>query len=104
MIELLGYPKPLWYRSSTIGRAYKIREIDDRVEVEMDLPGVDKENVELKYSSENFTLQIRIKDLPDKDIYISRQIDSDNIKAELKLGVLKVTMPIKNTDRTIQIS
>ena len=103
MIELIGFPKPFWYRSSTFGAAYKIREIDNHVEVEMNLPGIEKKDVELKYSSYNFTLQVSIKDLQDKDILIAHQIDYDNIKAELKLGVLKVRMPIKNIDKTIQI-
>ena len=104
MIEnFLGFPHPIYYRSSTIGRACKIREIDDQIEIEMDVPGVEKGDITLKYVSENNLLQVQVKDLQDKDILIPRQIDSDKIKADLKLGILKVTLPILNTDKTIQI-
>jgi HSP20 family protein len=73
-----------------------------------DLPGVSKETLEVRVAEETLTIQGKAEHkVPGEPIYreyelsnffrqfeISDQIDTENIKADLKYGVLKLDLPI----------
>jgi HSP20 family protein len=73
-----------------------------------DLPGVSKENLEVRVDDEILTIQGKAEhEVPGQPIYreyelsnffrqfeISDQIDTEKIKADLKYGVLKLDLPI----------
>jgi HSP20 family molecular chaperone IbpA len=73
-----------------------------------DLPGVSKENLEVHVDDETLTIQAKAQHkVPGQPIYreyelsnffrqfeVGDQIDAENIKAELKYGVLKLELPI----------
>lgn len=93
-----------------------IKENDDAYMLEADLPGLDKENIQLDYN--NNVLSIRAEqevstEAKDEDSnYIRRErssrsynrqflikdVDEDKITAEFENGVLKVQLPKKEVD------
>ena len=85
-----------------------IYETDDEFVVQCDLPGVQPENVELRFERGELTLHGRISPRPQPADYlfeeygigdfhrsftIAAEIDADKISAEYKLGVLGVHLP-----------
>ena len=100
----IEYPYSFWSHNTSGTYTYTMQVKDDVVEVEVKMPGVEKDKVDLNYSSEKQSINIKIGNKVDHDIYLSRQIDPDKITADLKLGILTIKAPVKNTDKSIQIS
>ena len=85
-----------------------IYETRDGLILLADLPGVSKENLEVHVDDETLTIQAKAQHkVPGQPIYreyelsnffrqfeVGDQIDAENIKAELKFGVLKLELPI----------
>jgi HSP20 family molecular chaperone IbpA len=85
-----------------------IYETRDGLILLADLPGVSKENLEVHVDDETLTIQAKAQHkVPGQPIYreyelsnffrqfeVGDQIDAENIKAELKYGVLKLELPI----------
>jgi len=85
-----------------------IYETRDGLILLADLPGVSKENLEVHVEDETLTIQAKAQHkVPGQPIYreyelsnffrqfeVGDQIDAENIKAELKYGVLKLELPI----------
>jgi HSP20 family protein len=85
-----------------------IYETQDGLILLADLPGVSKENLEVHVDDETLTIQGKAQHkIPGQPIYreyelsnffrqfeVGDQIDTENIKAELKYGVLKLDLPI----------
>jgi len=97
-----------YYWSSFEGASslnYSAKEEDGTVRIEVEVPGINKEQLTLRYKSEDRSISIKISgDHPtEKKLYISQDIQEEKLKASLALGILKITAPIKNADRTIQI-
>ena len=99
-----SYPAPFYtYSSSTSGYSYKVFEQGQNIITEINLPGVKKKDIEMSYSADQSSIVISIKGGTPHDIYLSRQIDPDKIESKLDLGVLKITCPILNRDKKIEI-
>ena len=85
-----------------------IYETRDGLILLADLPGVSKENLEVHVDDETLTIQAKAQHkVPGQPIYreyelsnffrqfeVGDQIDAEDIKAELKYGVLKLELPI----------
>jgi len=100
---------PFWeYTNVTREHSYQQDETDEGLTLIIKLPGIKKEDIELKYYSKGIiSLVIKSDGDPviNQDIYLQRQIDSDKIEATLELGVLNLTAPSlgKDTDKIIEI-
>jgi len=104
MIKLLDYPRPFWEFSNHSYSSYTREEIDGEVIIKVKLPGKSKDDIEIKYSADSMTYTLFIdKNEHGHNIHVDRQINSDAIKAKLELGILTITAPILNQDKTIQI-
>ena len=104
MNTLFDFPYPFYrYSNVTYAPTYKTEEIDGKIVGTIELPGRDKEEIDIKYQSESRSIRVEVKDGPNFSIYLSRQIDSDNITAELAKGILTIEAPIRNTDKRIDI-
>ena len=79
------------------------REEDDKILLDIKLPGVKKEDIQLSYNQEHNYNTVFVKDKVDKTIGLYRTVDPDKIEAELELGILKVKAPLKNSNKIIQI-
>ena len=105
MSILFNFPVPFYSCSSeSFVRRWSVEEIDDKIVVSAELPGKDKEDVDIRYRSENRTLKIEVKGgTSPPPIHIPRGIDPDKIEAKLEKGILTIEAPIKNTDKRITI-
>ena len=127
LIDLFDDPFDSLQKLNPISNDIKVdvKETDTAYEIHADLPGISKENVELKYENDYLTIAVRQeenKEDKNEDKYIRKErrssytsrsfyatdIDRDNIAAELKDGILKVTLPkkepAKETKTTIAIN
>jgi len=93
-----------------------IKENDDGYMLEADLPGLDKENIQLDYSNNVLSIraqqEMSTEEKDEESNYIRRErssrsynrqfliknVDEDNITAEFENGVLKVQLPKKEVD------
>ena len=100
---IYNYPHPFFRFVNTSAPVYKQEEKDDKITIEIQLPGVAKEEIAIKYNSESRHINVTVPEKIDQSIYLYRQINPDGIKAKLDLGVLTITAPILNTDRDIKI-
>lgn len=99
-----NYPTPLWAYDNTSGPTFKREIKDDKIEVEIELPGVDKEDIVLNYLSEKLSINISIESKRiNKDIYLANQVDHEAITAKLDKGILTIVAPIKTNNRKISI-
>lgn len=96
-----------------VRRGWDVRETDDALKLLIDMPGLDKEDV--KVSVEQNTLVIKGEEAKESDVeesgrkYTGR-IDlpekvyrTDQIKAEMKNGVLKVVVPKAKEDERADV-
>ena len=100
------YLKPFWEWSNMTASSCLQEETDKGISLKIKLPGIKKENIELKYLSSGAINVTVISDgdvLVNQDIYPQRQIDPEGIEAKLDLGVLTITAPVLNTDKIIRI-
>jgi len=94
------------YTNVTREHSYQQDETDEGLSLIVKLPGIKKQDIELKYSSKGFINLVIKKDgdpIVNQDIYLQRQINPDHITADLDLGVLTIAAPSQNTDKIIQI-
>lgn len=90
-----------------------VYEEDNTYIIEMDAPGVKKENIELEYHEGNLTITISTKksETDNNKKYLRRErivvskcsrsfylgdIDENEIRAEFKDGILKISVPKEN--------
>ena len=97
------YPWVYNYTTFQNRASFHVTEEKDKVTIECNLPGIAKEEIELDYHGDKLKLHIFVKDKVDKDIWFTTAIDEENIEARLDLGVLKITAPILNSSKRIQI-
>ena len=74
---------------------------DDHYHITFEIPGVKKEDIELKITPNNFGLEAKRSD--GKLIYISEGVfrcdaDDKDVKADYENGLLKVTVPYECPD------
>lgn len=96
-------------------RNYRIEELDDKYIFEVLSPSVDKKDIELKYQDDTLLITIDIEELDneDKQFYgikskyrirnFPKNINSAKISAEMIKGVLTITMPKNDEDKTKNI-
>ncbi|NCC59806.1 MAG: Hsp20/alpha crystallin family protein [Verrucomicrobiae bacterium] len=100
-------PAPKTDRVFRIPRA-DIYQNGDNVELELDMPGVSKENVQISLEGNVLTLTGRVNEAPSewalihceslqrdyqRAFELGADVDLDNIKATMNAGVLRVTLP-----------
>ena len=102
---LFEYPHSFYksYNWTSPYRSYKVEEKDNKIIAEIELPGVDRDKIDVSYQSETGSIRVEVKDGPSFDVLLSRRIDADAITAELDKGVLTIESPILNTDKRIEI-
>ena len=101
---LRTYPNAFWSYSNTSSSTYKREVVGNNVEVEVELPGVDKKDISLNYLSEKLSVNLTIESKSiDTDIYLANQVDPEAIEAKLDKGILKIVCPIKTNNRKISI-
>jgi HSP20 family molecular chaperone IbpA len=89
-------------------RDLRIREHDGGHVLELDLPGVSRDEVTLERHQRQLVVHLR-KDREDGrklELPLSPKVDVNRIEADLKLGVLRVTLPKAETEQdtaTIEI-
>lgn len=98
-----------------------LRDTPEAFVLKVDLPGVDREGLELTITSELVTLKGERKDSPEgeSDCYVCREsfggtfervvplpqsVDADRSEAKLANGVLTVTLPKEKPRKAIKIS
>lgn len=93
-----------------------LKETDDEYMIEADLPGINKDAIDISYENNYITISAKRNDSKEdkKDNYVRRErrygefkrsfyidnVNENNINAEFKDGVLKVSLPKKDKDIT----
>ena len=88
-----------------------VKEDDEKVEVEAEMPGIKKEEIDISYKDDMLTVCVAREEekKEEKENYIHRErtsssmsrsmylknVDSDAVKAKLSDGVLKIILPKK---------
>lgn len=104
-MNIFEYPKPFWDYTNHSAYSYKREERDGNIVTEIQVPGKQKEDIEIKYSSENRSYTITIDGREySSQIYLIKQINPELITATLELGILTITAPILNSDKVIKIT
>ena len=96
-----------------------IYEVNDEIFVIVDLPGVDKDNLEISLEKNVLTINGYVSQEPpegyalayaeyeigdyERSFRLSNMIDQDNIEATLSDGVLKLRLPKAETAKTRKI-
>ena len=91
-----------------------IYEEDNKYVIEMDTPGIKKENINLEYEDGNLTITVMAtEEEHEKKKYLRRErvvvskcsrsfylgdINEDEIRAEFKDGILKISVPKENRE------
>ena len=96
-----------------------IKEKKDKYIIEMDLPGYEKENINLELKEGYLTVSAKVEKEENSDenekfvhkerfyghcsrsFYVGEQITEEDIKAEFKNGILKVTIPKKEEKKEL---
>ena len=104
MLPILKYWDS-WPETTTYDAYYSITQktVDGCLEIDVEMPGVTKEEIELKYLDNEEVISIFAKGKINKYIYPRGKIDIDKIEAKLDLGILKIRVPLKNNDRIIKV-
>ncbi len=99
-----------------------VKEMDDAFELEMDLPGFDKDEIKISLEDGYMTVNaVKGLDQDEKEkksgkyirreryvgscsrsFYVGENITEEDIKAEFKHGILKLTVPKKNPEKEIK--
>ena len=92
-----------------------IRETNDKYIVEMDLPGYEKENINLELNNGNLEISAKVEKEENSEdeekfvrrerfygecsrsFYVGEDITEEDINAEFKNGILKIEIPKKET-------
>ena len=112
--EFFGKKNPLYGKHAKNMMKTDVRETDDTYEVDIDLPGFKKDQIDIRIENGYMTVSTAKgldKDEKDKDgKYIRREryagsmsrtfyvgdIKAEDVKAKYEYGILKVTMPKKD--------
>lgn len=104
--------------SNYISNSFRVdlKETDDEYMIEADLPGINKDAIDISYENNYITISAKRNDSKEdkKDNYVRRErrygefkrsfyidnVNENNINAEFKDGVLKVSLPKKDKDIT----
>ena len=114
-----------FFKPSSLLRSYDsakvdIKELDDKLEVLADVPGFTKDDIDIKYEKGWLTISGEVKkEKEEKDVkylhkeigsrsfarrfYLGDTIDTENIKASFKDGILNVTLPKSEKEKYRQI-
>jgi HSP20 family protein len=98
---------PTREESRTLMPPVDIFEVDDSLAVVVDLPGVSKDGVSIDVNNNILTIKGTVQDTEEgeplyrefrlrnffRQFELSEQIDQDNIKADMKHGVLTIRLP-----------
>ena len=104
MMDLLGWPRPVWSHTSTDYVKYGWEEVDDKIIIKVELPGKKKEDLEIKFKPTGRCINISVKETGrEYNLDLSRNIEPDETKAKLEDGVLIIEAPFKHKDKTIRI-
>lgn len=97
-----------------------IKEKDDKYIIEMDLPGYEKENINISLKDgylevsaqvekeerneekEKFVHKERFYGHCSRNFYVGEQIKEEDIRAEFKNGILKINIPKKDEKKELQ--
>lgn len=105
-------------KATRIPRA-DIYQNGEDVILELDMPGVSKENVDIQLEGDVLTLTGKIAEIPSqwslihcesvqrdyqRAFELGPDVDTDNIKAQMKAGVLSVTLPKVQTAKARKIA
>ena len=100
--------------------AIDVSENDDNVEIRCDLPGVNKDDINISVSGNLLTIKGEKKDEKEekestyyrreswsgafqRTVSLPESVDADKTKAEMKDGVLHLTMPKREEEKRKQI-
>ncbi|HID71639.1 MAG TPA: Hsp20/alpha crystallin family protein [Thermoplasmata archaeon] len=93
-----------------------IEEKEDRYNVTVELPGVPKDNIEVNITEEGLEIKAALEETKEEKkknfihrercyqgyqraVSFQKEIDPDKAEAELKDGILRITLPKKETDK-----
>lgn len=113
--ELRKAEKKLYGRKADRIMSTDVKEVDGAYELEMDLPGFKKEEIQISLENGYLTIQAtkgldqseenketgkyirkeRYAGSCSRSFYIGEEVTQDEIKAEFKHGILKLTIPQK---------
>lgn len=100
-IQGTGSPSRVRERSRT---DYQLHEKDDEFVLTIEMPGFNKENISVRWdegklhvSAENTDEELGQKKTYYKTFKMPKHIDSEEIKAQYKNGVLEIKLPITST-------
>ncbi len=100
--------------------AIDVSENDDNVEIRCDLPGVNKEDIDISVSGDLLTIKGEKQDEKEerestyyrreswsgsfqRSVSLPESVDADKAKAEMRDGVLHLTMPKREEEKRKQI-
>ena len=73
---------------------FEYKESDDNLILEIDLPGVKKEDITIKIHKDVFSVEAKRKQkMFYRNFYMPKNVDTTKILAEYNDGILSVTMP-----------
>jgi len=102
-----------WHKSNQgitdVGLA-DVSETDKEIEVAIDLPGIDKKDIDITYADNHLTVEGKREDKREekgkdfhrlersfgsfrRSFYIPSEIEEDKVEAKFSKGVLKISMP-----------
>ena len=100
--------------------ATDIFEIDDKVVLETEMPGVNRETIDITLENRVLTIRGELKERPrqgwrpvyaeygegdyERSFSVSEEIDQDKIDASFKNGVLRIELPKAETAKARKIS
>lgn len=106
-------------RAVRLQAAADIFEDDDAIHVVADVPGVSTESLKLEVNNDLLTLEGDVElDMPEdisasyaeirgshyyRQFQLGREVDPDNIRAEVRNGVLELVLPKRDTHRRRRI-
>lgn len=107
------------FSNFSYGSDIDIYREDDNYVIEVDLPGFDKEDIEIEFKKDVLTLRASfnesVEDTTDKNyVYRSRttrnffkqirfeEVDGNDIDASYENGVLRVKLPVKVKEETVK--
>lgn len=106
-MNLTNLAFPFHNYNTTGGYVYYTERKGDNYHISINLPGVNKEEIELSYGSdrlygEKFNIKVPNKNI-DRDIFLDHPVDPDKADITLDLGVLNITAPLIDTMRKLAI-
>lgn len=107
--RMMGDWRDLQFDTPALGTGSGIRteRVDDAIHVLADLPGFEREMIDLRYHDEYLTISATREESDDtfarrreanERIHIPGEIDADNIAATYRNGVLEVTLPLVDSE------